>query len=107
VIQYYFFSTVLLKRTTKRLKLTKKIHILIYRVFKRFCWLSNEPLNKLPLAMKHVARVFSGFQTHSDRCRCGEETTRVGRARVEDKGREQVRFLKFLGMRGGRLYQGR
>jgi len=39
----------------------------------------NEPLNKLPLAIKHTAWVFSGFQTHSDWCRFGTETVRGGR----------------------------
>jgi len=46
--------------------------------FKSFCWLWNEPLNKLPLAMKHVAWVFSGFQTHSLRYRFGTERVRDG-----------------------------
>jgi len=36
---------------------------------KSFCWFWNEPLNKWPLAMTQVAWVFSGFQTHSGRCR--------------------------------------
>jgi len=30
--------------------------------------------------MKHVACVFSGFQTHSNRCRYGIETVQVQRA---------------------------
>jgi len=34
----------------------------------------KKTLNKLPLAMKHVPWVFSGFQTHSDRCIFGTET---------------------------------
>ena len=35
---------------------------LLYSVFNTFCWLWNEPLNKLPLAMKHIVWVFSGTQ---------------------------------------------
>ena len=38
----------------------------------------NEPLNKLPRAMKRTAWVFSGFLTHSDWCRFGTETVRGG-----------------------------
>jgi len=33
----------------------------------------------MALAIKHIARVFSGFQTHNDRCRFGTETVRGGR----------------------------
>jgi len=34
---------------------------LFYRFFKDIRWFQNELPNKLPLAMKHVACVFSGF----------------------------------------------
>jgi len=70
-----FFNSAL--KVTKCSRLTKRFHI--FKVsFKSFCWLWNEPLNNLPLAMKYSARVFSGFQTHSDRCRFGTETVRGG-----------------------------
>ena len=54
-------------------KLTR-FHIFPFQCFLRpFRLLWNEPLNKLPLEMKRVAWVFSGFQTHSGRCRFGTE----------------------------------
>jgi len=34
--------------------------------------------------MKHVAWGFSGFQTHSDRCRFGTQTVRVRSLKVQD-----------------------
>ena len=38
-----------------------KFSVLVF--FKSFCWLWNEPFYKLPPASKHVAWLFSGFQT--------------------------------------------
>jgi len=32
--------------------------------------------------MKHNPRVFSDFQTHNGRCRCGVEAVRVGLVRI-------------------------
>ena len=37
--------------------------------FQSIRWFWNEPVNKLPPAMKHVAWAFSGLQTHSARYR--------------------------------------
>jgi len=51
--------------------------------------------------MKHVAWVFCGFQTHSDRCGFGTETMRRGcveRVRFRNL-RERARFLTFLRVR--------
>jgi len=75
------FSTTLLKLRTKRSKLIKRfVHFYLYSVIKSVCWLWNEPRAQLPLAMKHAAWVFCGFQTHSGRCKA--EVVRVGRAQV-------------------------
>jgi len=51
--------------------------------------------------MKRVAWVFSGFQTHSDRCRYGTETVQVGRERV-GRVRGAGRSLR---VRGGSRYE--
>jgi len=65
-------------------------------VFKSSCCLWNKPLNKLSLVMKHIARVFSGFQTQIDRYRFGTETVQ-GRHRLGGHAeQEQARFFKFL-----------
>jgi len=58
----HFFSSAL---KAKHSIWPKGSHILIYSVFKNFCWLLNEPLNKLPPAMTHVARAFSCFRAHN------------------------------------------
>ena len=46
--------------------------------------------------MKHIAWVFSGFQTHSDWCRVGTDTVRGGLGEREGRMRS-----RSLGMRGG------
>ena len=65
-----------------------------YRFFKDFPRFWDEPLNKLPPAMKHIVRV-SGLQTHSDWCRFGTETVpgggRIGKVCVEGVGRERTK----------------
>ena len=38
----------------------KRWSLIRFQIF-AFCWLWNEPLNKLPPAMKRIPRVFSGF----------------------------------------------
>jgi len=63
---------VLLKLGRKRSRLTKRFHSFSLRLF----W--NERLNKLALRMKHIAWIFSGFQTHSDRGGFGTEIVRSG-----------------------------
>jgi len=59
-------------RNTRKATTTKKqqkVSIFNLTVFlKNFCWLWNEPLTKLPLVMKHIAWVISGFQTNIGRC---------------------------------------
>ena len=58
--------------TNEALKVGQKVSHFYFTVFfNSFCWLWNEPLNKFQPAMEHVAWVFSGFQTHSGRCGCG------------------------------------
>ena len=75
--------------------------------FKTFRWLWNEPLNKLPLAMKHIAWGLSGFQTHSKKFGT-TETVRTGcglggRARRVRSLRQRARYLKILRVRGWRF----
>jgi len=75
--------------------------------FKTFRWLWNEPLNKLPLAMKHIAWGLSGFQTHSKKFGT-TETVRAGcglggRARRVRSQRQRARYLKILRVRGWRF----
>jgi len=72
-----FFSSALRK---KRWRLTQVSHFYFAVFIKSFRWLWNEPLNKVPLAMKNVAWAFSGFQTQSGRCMLRMETVR-GRVR--------------------------
>jgi len=73
---------VLLKLRRKLSRFSKRFHIFTLLCFQSFCWLWNEPLITLPLAMKHAAWVFSGFQTQRGRNRFGAKTVRLGRARV-------------------------
>ena len=85
----------------------------MYSVLPKRSWcLLNQPLTKLPLAMKRITCVISGFQTHSDRFGFVTETARgdVGWESVwsgcrlevcEYAGRERARFLKLLRVRGG------
>jgi len=43
--------------------------------------------------MKHVAWAFSGFQTHSDKCRFGTETVRTGAGACWDGARGGLEFF--------------
>jgi len=68
--------------------------------FKRFCWLWNEPLNKLLLATKHVAWVFSGFpwqvQTWNENSAGGEHVQlrrlRVGSGQKSQSAQDSSAF---------------
>jgi len=56
-------------------------------------------MNELPLATKEVARVFNGFQTHSDWCRFGAERLQDGPG-TSLKGAWRVRVRSLL-VQGG------
>jgi len=68
---------------------------LCLRFFKDFRWFWNEPLDKLPLAMKHVACVFSSFPWQV-RMWDGNSAARVGR----DYGAAAGKIFQILGGAG-------
>jgi len=51
------------EKEKETLKFDELKHFYLIVFVQAFRWLWNEPLNKLPLAMKHTAWVLSGFQT--------------------------------------------
>jgi len=58
--------------------LSKICYIFYFSVFLRASFGFEITLNKLPLAKKDIAWVFSGFQTHSKSSKFGMETVRAG-----------------------------
>jgi len=63
-------------KAKKDFKVDQKVpHLYVPAFLKSFCWSLNEPLTKLPLAMKHTLLI-GGFQTHSDKRRCGAKAGR-------------------------------
>ena len=64
-----FFNSAL-KAKNEALKVPMRFAIFTYSVFHEVLTL-KWTTGQLPQSMKHVAWVFNGFQTHSDRCRFG------------------------------------
>ena len=77
--RHTFFNSAL---RNQRLNLTR-FHFFTYSVFQDFRWFWNDPLNKFPLVMKHVAWVFLWFSVTSaglgrKQCWAGWEGLRGG-----------------------------